>query len=67
MEPVSPFRSRSLQRLRCTTMAGAVILVVAMLVVLPAALFAAGAVWSAILGQALTADRQAGGPSPRDG
>lgn len=48
-------------------MAGAVILVVAMLVVLPAALFAAGAVWSAILGQALTVDRPEGGLSPQDG
>lgn len=44
-------------------MAGAVILVVAMLVVLPAALFAAGAVWSAILGQALEADRRESAPS----
>ena len=32
---------------------GAVILVVAMLVVLPSALFAAGAVWSALLGASL--------------
>src|ERR671938_1024585 len=35
-------------------MPGAVALVVAMLVVLPAALFAAGGVWSALLGASLT-------------
>jgi hypothetical protein len=46
-------------------MAGAVLVVVAMLIVLPAGLFAAGAVWSAILGTALDVDarrrQQAGG------
>ena len=35
-------------------MIGAVILVVAMLVVLPSALFAAGAAWSALLGTSLS-------------
>ena len=50
-------------------MAGAVILVVAMLVVLPMALFAAGAVWSALLGGRLSALRPAGEPEaqPADG
>lgn len=44
-------------------MAGAVVLVVAMLFVLPAALFAAGAVWSALLGASLAAHRPAAQPA----
>lgn len=46
-------------------MAGAVILVVAILFVLPAALFAAGAVWSALLGSSLAAHRP--DATPADG
>jgi hypothetical protein len=37
-------------------MVGGVLVVVAMLIVLPAGLFAAGALWSAILGTALDLD-----------
>jgi hypothetical protein len=46
-------------------MLGAVILVVAMVLVLPVALFAAGAIWSAVVGRALDLDRRppAGGVS----
>jgi hypothetical protein len=40
-------------------MPGAVALVVAMLVVLPSALFAAGAVWCALLGAALNSHARA--------
>jgi hypothetical protein len=45
-------------------MPGAVILVVAMLVVLPAALFAAGAVWSALLGASLNSLARTGEGAP---
>jgi hypothetical protein len=38
---------------------GAVILVAAMLVVLPSALFAAGAAWSALLGASLNSSAEA--------
>ena len=37
-------------------MLGAVLVVVAMVIVLPAGLFASGAVWSALLGSALDTD-----------
>jgi hypothetical protein len=48
---------------------GALLIVVAMLVVLPFALFAAGAVWSALLGEALTAEARsrAGSAQPAGG
>jgi hypothetical protein len=49
-------------------MPGAVALVVAMLVVLPSALFAAGAVWSALLAASLSSEVGAAeGASGNDG
>jgi hypothetical protein len=48
-------------------MIGAVLVVVAMVVVLPAGLFAAGAVWSAVLGSALDADARLRQQAPAPG
>ncbi|MGH8998768.1 MAG: hypothetical protein ACRDY7_05190 [Acidimicrobiia bacterium] len=49
-------------------MVGAIVLIVVMLVVAPALLFAAGAAWSAFLGRALEADRRPAEPAePADG
>jgi len=47
-------------------MLGAVIVVVAMVLLLPTALFAAGAAWSALLGESLEAEarRRAAHPKP---
>jgi len=42
-------------------MLGAVILVIGMLLVLPIGLFVAGALWSALIGRALTAERPSDG------
>jgi hypothetical protein len=46
---------------------GAVLVVVAMVLLLPAGLFAAGAVWSAIVGSALDADARRRGQAPAQG
>jgi hypothetical protein len=48
-------------------MVGAVLVVVAMVLVLPAGLFAAGAVWSAILGSALDAEARLRQQAPAQG
>jgi hypothetical protein len=40
---------------------GAVIVVIAMLLVLPAVLFVAGALWSALIGWAFSAERPSAG------
>jgi hypothetical protein len=58
--PLGKSRSRTLR-----PVIGALVLVVAMLVVLPSALFAAGAAWSALLGALLNSsamDEQERGP-----
>ena len=48
---------------------GAVIVVIAMLLVLPVGLFAGGALWSALIGNAFGADRSwhTDDPAPADG
>jgi hypothetical protein len=46
---------------------GAVILVIAMVVVLPSTLFMAGALWSALLGQALSTYQPVAGPPDTGG
>ena len=43
---------------------GAVIIVIAMVLVLPIALFVGGALWSALLGSALAAERPPAEPEP---
>jgi len=47
--------------------AGALLLVIAMVVVLPSALFMAGALWSALLGQTLSSYQRAAAPSETGG
>jgi hypothetical protein len=48
-------------------MIGAVLVVVAMVIVLPAGLFAAGAVWCALLGSVLDADARSSPQVPTQG
>jgi hypothetical protein len=47
---------------------GAVIIVIVMVLLGPVGLFMGGALWSALIGKALEADRRsAGGPAPAEG